>query len=62
MTSDRDEDDSTDGIRVDLPFGSFRVGRGAKGWHLGVNESDAYAGGGCEQGSVSFVTSPPTRL
>ncbi len=43
MTSDRDEEESTDGIRIDMPFGSFRVGRGAGGWRVGMNESDAYA-------------------
>ncbi len=43
MTSDREEDESSDGIRVDLPFGSFRIGRGGRGWRFGMNESDAYA-------------------
>src|SRR5215211_3521055 len=42
MTARRDDEDSTDGVRVELPFLSFRVGRGALGAYIPVVEEDAY--------------------
>jgi hypothetical protein len=43
MTARRDDEDSTDGVRVELPFLSFRIGRSALGAYIPVAEEDAYA-------------------
>ena len=43
MTSRREENDQPfEGLRIDLPFVSFRVGRGGWGWFMSMNEDDAY--------------------
>jgi hypothetical protein len=42
MTSQRDDDESTEGVRVDLPFLSFRLGRNALNGYIPVAEDDAY--------------------
>jgi len=42
MTSHRDEGESFEGIHVELPFFSVRVGRGSGVWYMGVNDNDAY--------------------
>ena len=41
MTSHRDEGESFEGIHVELPFFSVRVGRGSGGWYMSVNDNDA---------------------
>ncbi|MPZ50591.1 MAG: hypothetical protein GEU75_15055 [Dehalococcoidia bacterium] len=43
MTSNRDPNEPVDGVKVDLPFISFRIGRGgAWGWYSAMNHDDAY--------------------
>lgn len=42
MTSQRDEDESTDGVRVELPFLTFRLGRSTFSGYIPVPEDDAY--------------------
>jgi hypothetical protein len=42
MTSRRDEDEPAEGVRIDLPFISLRIGRGGWGWYPGMNQDDAY--------------------
>ena len=42
MTSRRDDDESGEGVRVDLPFLSFRLGRSALSGYIPVDEDDAY--------------------
>jgi hypothetical protein len=42
MTSRRDEDESAEGVRVELPFLSFRVGRNALNGYIPASEDDAY--------------------
>lgn len=42
MKPRRDDDDSTGGVRVDLPFLSFRLGREALGPYIPAAEDDAY--------------------
>jgi hypothetical protein len=41
MTSRRDED-QPEGVRVELPFLTLQIGRGAWGWYPGMNQDDAY--------------------
>jgi hypothetical protein len=42
MTSRRDDDEPFEGFRADLPFISFQVGRGGRGWSDDMNHDDAY--------------------
>ena len=42
MTSRRDDEESTEGVRVEFPFLSFRIGRGALGPYIPVSTDDAY--------------------
>ena len=42
MTSHQDEGESFEGIHVELPFFSVRVGRGSGVWYMSVNDNDAY--------------------
>ena len=42
MASNQDEDQSFEGIHVDLPFLSFQVGRGGWRWNVNINPDDAY--------------------
>jgi hypothetical protein len=42
MTSERDENQSFEGVRIDFPFFSFRVGRGGWGWSTMMSDDDAY--------------------
>jgi hypothetical protein len=44
MTSNskRDDSESYQGINVDFPFLSFRIGRGGWGWQMTMNQDDAY--------------------
>jgi len=43
MTSKRDDEESFEGIHVELPFFSFRAGHGSGGgWHVSMNDDDSY--------------------
>ena len=42
MASRPDDDESTEGVRVDLPFLTFRLGPNALGGYIPVSEDDAY--------------------
>lgn len=42
MSSQQDPNESYEGIRVDFPFVSFRIGRGGWGWQVSSYEDDAY--------------------
>ena len=42
MAANRDDKESTEGIRVEFPFLSFQIGRGGWGWHMGTGYDDAY--------------------
>ena len=42
MAARRDDDDANDGVRIELPFLSFRIGRSALGAYIPVIEEDAY--------------------
>jgi hypothetical protein len=37
-----DEEERFEGVSIELPFVSFRAGRGAGGWGFAVNQDDAY--------------------
>ena len=42
MTSRCDDNEPDDGIQIDLPFLSFRAGRGTWGWNRRMSGDDAY--------------------
>jgi hypothetical protein len=46
MAADRDENESFEGVRIELPFFSFSIGRGGWGWHVDmgtiIDHDEAY--------------------
>ncbi len=44
MTSKQDDDkeEPFEGIDIELPFVTFRAGRGSWGWRMNINDDDAY--------------------